>query len=539
MLQRLFGKEEPAGRFPWGGVMVTSQHARRNFLAVGVIGSGKSITLEMLMNVALGPPGRAIVFDATTDLVPKLLPRSSPGYPLWILHPFDKRCSAWDLAADLRTESEAQAFAEVLAPRADISSEGGLHYRASAINIIKAAIQAFSRRFEEEPRARWTFRDLVYVLERPQDLEALVSRYEDLALLIEQKGSRDTFKNTTATLVAYIGGFRPAAAGWHYADKTFGRRISIKAWAAGNGVLLLGHDAQNPHPLEVVNRLFVQRASGALLSRPSDQAERSDDLSWVFIDEAARKTDTATKSAPPIEGLVRLINEGRKFGVCVALGFQGIENFRAAYGGADTANSIIGMCRHLAVFNSTYETARWASEAFGAHDITKPELSESFGQQGSWSVTHRRFREPKVKPEDIMDLVPPDRGRPLTGYYQAPGYRNRRVFENSLPWSYIRQHLIDEDKDVPKFDPMPDVALRFPVWSQDERELFTGRASNVQQEGERKTHSRDFGLQDAPFQSQADRAGSARPLPSDRDELEPEHLPQPDIFRIQREREGL
>jgi len=83
-----------------------------NFFVTGGSGSGKTITLRLLMQSVLAHMGfgldhRAIVYDAKGTME-SLLRGMDLRCPLHILNSFDRQGAAWDIAADIDSPSAAE-----------------------------------------------------------------------------------------------------------------------------------------------------------------------------------------------------------------------------------------------------------------------------------------------------------------------------------------------------------------------------------------------------------------------------------------------
>lgn len=104
----------------WGGVRIPSSAAVTHFCVVGAIGSGKTLTIRMIMDSVLGTIGqghdsRALVYDAKQDMLP-LLKAICPHADVLTLNPFDNRCVGWDMAKDITSPAVADHIASVLIP---------------------------------------------------------------------------------------------------------------------------------------------------------------------------------------------------------------------------------------------------------------------------------------------------------------------------------------------------------------------------------------------------------------------------------------
>lgn len=107
----------------WGQLPLPFWCAPEHFIAIGDHGAGKTTIIELLLRSVLpriqpGSHKRALIFDAKGDIYP-FLAGLNLGVPVKLLNPFDDRCYAWDMAADLTTFSAAIEIAAILFPQAN------------------------------------------------------------------------------------------------------------------------------------------------------------------------------------------------------------------------------------------------------------------------------------------------------------------------------------------------------------------------------------------------------------------------------------
>lgn len=129
----------------WGGVSLPYPAATDNFLAVGAPGSGKSKTIEMLMNKVLrhlsssdDVDTRALIYDHKQNTAPLL---TGMRVPFKIINPTDARTVAWDVGRDLDEPAHAAELANLIVPQDPNAKED--FYRKAARHLIEATVLAF------------------------------------------------------------------------------------------------------------------------------------------------------------------------------------------------------------------------------------------------------------------------------------------------------------------------------------------------------------------------------------------------------------
>lgn len=115
----------------WGPYLLPAAAAPEHFLFVGSTGSGKSVLIKMLMrsvlnNGALAQGTRAVVYDAKQDILPFLHDLVAPEH-IKILHPFDTRGWAWNIAEDVTSPLAARQIATILVPESQNSTGAVFH----------------------------------------------------------------------------------------------------------------------------------------------------------------------------------------------------------------------------------------------------------------------------------------------------------------------------------------------------------------------------------------------------------------------------
>lgn len=407
----------------WGGIKFPSKIATSHFMVVGTTGSGKSITIRLLVQEALRPIGsgadhRALIYDAKQDMASQL---AGMGFDrrnckIFTLNPFDARCLCWDIARDVTEPTTAFQVASLLIPQDKNASQP--FFTDAAQSLLYGVLMAYMRQ-----GTKWRFSDVIRAMQTPARLEEILKSTDETRPIAERFfGNRDTLGSIMATVATKMIIFEPIAAMW---DKAYdrGHTLSLTEWVSHRGkdncILILGNNEKARRPLDALNRVLFQRATELIL----DQEENRDDSrrTWLFLDEAAE--------AGNLEGLQSLLAKGRSKGACVVLGFQDIEALREVYG-EKIANSLTGQCNNKAILRlESPNTAEWASKLFGSYEAIEWRRSDtggsSSGPQGGSSSNSTTYAEQYVKREAVLEsqlyLLPvTNKKNGLSGYYIVP-----------------------------------------------------------------------------------------------------------------------
>jgi len=405
----------------WGGVRLPSRAATSHFMVVGTTGSGKTITLRLLMQRVLRTIGsaenhRALIYDAKQDLASVLggmgLPRTCPIYTL---NPFDTRCVCWDMAKDVRDLATAFQTATLLAPSDKNASQP--FFTDSTQLLLYGVLVAFLTRGD-----KWTFSDVVRTMQSADVIRAVLESTPETKPIADRFfGNPETLQNIMATVATKMVIYEPIAAMWEKAYKA-GNRVSLSDWILNKGdtdargkpvtrdnyILLLGNSETARKALDAINRVLFQRITELLLN----QSENRDDTrrTWIFLDEVAEAGELA--------GLMSLLAKGRSKGVCVVLGFQDIEALREVYG-EKIAHALTGQCNNKAILRlESPATAEWASKLFGAYEAVEERYSHGEGGGGSnWSYAQEYVNRQSVLESQFYLLPVINQKNGLSGYY--------------------------------------------------------------------------------------------------------------------------
>ena len=412
----------------WGGLRIPSSLATSHFMVVGTTGSGKTVTLRLLMQEVLqqigtGADHRALIYDAKQDLASQIPGMKIPG-AVYTLNPFDERCVAWDMAADIKEPTAALQAAATLIPSEKNASQP--FFVDSAQLLLYGVMLSFIRsgadwRFSDLIRAMQTVDRLRRVLEQCPETRHIMGRFEH---------NRETLDEVMATVATKLTPYEAIAAMWDAAHEK-GNKISLSEWVSDrkdrNCVLLLGNNERARAAMDRVNQVIFKRVTELLLDLEEDRAGTR--RNWIFLDELA--------DAGKLEGLPSLLMKGRSKGVCAVLGFQDIDSLKEVYG-ENVAGALTSQCNCKALLRlESPKTGEWAAKLFGDYEAIEVRRTESFSRTSgstsgptpgssnsntySMSSAEQYNKRQSVMESEFFTIPPtgPDTG--MTGYYLVPG----------------------------------------------------------------------------------------------------------------------
>lgn len=433
---------------------------------IGSTGAGKTIILKHLMASILPAPVqegtlgfRAVIYDPKRELIPFLNGLGISDQQIIVTHPFDARSAAWNLAKDFVEPAQVEELTEILVPKSTAKNvDSGNEFFADTSRII---FQDVIYGLIEIRPDDWDLRDIVETVSRIGRLKAILKKtsngtdsWNTYLRPLERDRQDRTALSILASLLTYARPFRSLAALWQHSERQF----SLEEWHRSSGILLLGADPSRNRTMQRINQLLMKRVSQLALSRND---ERPVDLTWFFLDEV--------REAGKLDGLRRLMTEGRSKGVRVVLGFQDIEGLYSLYDEHE-AEEMVGLCANRIVLHlDTPKTRKWASEFFGEEETVLPSkgASDTTGHMPTssdstqWGVGLRA----NMLPIEFHNLP---LGNPTDGielFFAIPGRRNRHYFSSSLAQSAVSHENKSESE---AFINRPPTHQRLQRWTAEE-----------------------------------------------------------------------
>lgn len=420
----------------WGKCRIRSEDATWHFCVVGSVGSGKTLTIRMLLQDQLpllkkGSDRRALIYDAKQDMVP-IVESMKLSCPVLILNPFDARGVAWHMASDVQTPTAARQLAVTLVPE---EKESQPFFTNAVRELLTAVVNALILR---QP-GKWTFRQVLLIMKSKERLKALLGsdpRFADTVNIFLNCGAT-TLGSIMATTITKLGPFEPIAEAWDNAE----RKMSIAKWLKSVSILILGNDERIRSSLDTMNQLIVTVISQQSLT----MSESSTRMTWCIFDEF--------REAGKITGLSNMIVRGRSKGVCVVLGFQDIQGVQEVYE-ERVGNELVGQCGNKMLLRiESPETAEWASKSIGDKEQVERQHSESkSGQGGSHSTSYQKHQRAVVLPSEFMELPATNRTHGLTGYCIS---RSLGTYQVHYTPTELNEGLGHIDEKIASFSPAP------------------------------------------------------------------------------------
>jgi len=380
-----------------GKIIIPHSYECEHALITGNPGSGKSTTIRTILKQIAERQHAAIVIDPEGEYVQEFYSEERGD---WILNPLDRRCPFWSPWSELRDDSFTVDVAAMAASliRGRPKNEGEKFFQDSTRTVVEAILHV--------ARDHPTPENLLNLVSLPRD-QLHKALKDTVAYALIDPEAHDQGAGILGTAVNAIKTFvhlpKPEQAT---------RSWSAQQWAEQRrGWIFLPTRDDINEAIRTLQGLWLDTLVRWLMT-----AEIGSDQAWVIADELA-----ALGHQPQID---KLLTRGRKRGLAVVIGLQNVSQLRAIYGpeGAVTMTSSPSTKVILRVDET--ETAKWASELIGSHEIERLTMTQLAGlstyREGINLSPHRTI-EPLVLPDEIKLL------QPFTGYLCLAGQHRTTV----------------------------------------------------------------------------------------------------------------
>jgi hypothetical protein len=380
-------------------IPISMDRETRHLIDLGSVGSGKTVTLLPLIQQAIARENdKLLIFDNKGEFT-AILPAAPGAADITTLAPWDDRCVAWDIAADVPTRPDARTIAARLVPESERDPMWGL----AAQSILVAVIC----KFQQEKPGKWDLQDVISDVFAGYDhLRSIVMKYNPEGIYaVEDAKKTKTTQSFLITLSTFLSQVSDLASAWKGKPK-----ISLRRW-------LLDPDSpeyrdprckflilQGNKRYKKLEQAYIQSVIAALSSivNSPELPDSRERRLWLFLDEFPQ-----LGKLPEISQFFEI---GRSKGCRVVLGVQDVAQIRELYGRetAEAWASMIGT--YLICRTQGRETPRWLSELIGQRKILRYRPSYSGSAFASEDGRTRQdnweeVEEPVIRSEEITTTL--------------------------------------------------------------------------------------------------------------------------------------
>jgi hypothetical protein len=461
-----------AAGISWGGIRIPE---KTHFLFVGQNRSGKSLLIKQLMDQVFshfgpGTNQRAVIYDASTELISFLYGLVGDQIPIYILDPEDARCTAWKISEDIRTKDEALNLGQFIFPVGNSQNSKDEYFTEGPASVLAGVINAFilnnsERKEKGEDAIEWTLRDVRLALGSAQDAKELLGKRRETKETLKYFESSNS--DLDRTIINKFDRLESTAARWHYSTITKKRKpISLRAFLKSKDSAILVIGGSNDVTVRAVNHLLFEQLASLMLDK--SVSSETDSRTWLFLDEFS--------DIGKMEIMGKLLSMGVKKGVRIVAAYQNIASVEKVYGAYDPA-IIKSEIPTIAFLRQQGETAKNASAFIGEREIQRKKESTGTSRSiGSYQVTQStnleyiHDKEPVVPPHKFEDLPVAGEGIGIGGYFLTQFVSN--VFHHHFSWDEF-SYLANLKSDEPNFISNASLeAQRIELWKENERKQW-------------------------------------------------------------------
>lgn len=361
---------------------------------VGTTGSGKTNLLsQVVYRIRERGPERALVYDFKGDYIQRFY---DPAKGDVIFNPIDARAARWNVFNEIRSETDIEAVAYSLIPKA-VGGTSDPYWTDAARDVLIGIFHVLWRDNHRTNAALW---DLVSATPETlsRSLQSVPGGRAGAAHV--SPGAMKQALGVLGVLAQHVGAFRylaPIDGPW-----------SVREWVrSGQGWIFVVNAPEVKDLLRPILSLVIDLVAREILTLSDDTTRRI----FVLIDELW--------TLQRLPSLVDLLTLSRSKGGSCWLGTQDFGRVNDIYG-KNIGETIFNNCSSLVCLRvNAPETANYLERAFGEREITQVEETFSMGvsdMRDGVSLARRDKIEKVILGSEIMKL--PD----LTGYVRVNPY---------------------------------------------------------------------------------------------------------------------
>ncbi|HVN90987.1 MAG TPA: type IV secretion system DNA-binding domain-containing protein [Candidatus Binataceae bacterium] len=391
-----------------GTSIIPASKECEHFLITGSPGAGKSTLMRHMLHQIQARGQSAVVIDPDCEFVQEFY---DEGRGDVVLNPLDERCPFWSPWLEFRDATfamDAEAMAASLI-RNQARTPTEEFFRESSRTLLEGIFQVVKER--RDARVITEF----LALSRSAIQKELTGTR---AYPLIDPGAHEQGSGILATAANAVKPF------YHLPlPEQATRQWSARMWAEQRkGWIFLSSSEDARAAIQKLQGVWLDSLVRWLMS-----SEIGSDQVWIMADEFP-----ALEYQPQVE---KVVTRGRKRGISVVMGFQNVSQLRSIYGrdGAITLTS--SPSTKIIMRSDEAETARWASELLGSHEIVRLDMTAVTGlstYREGINLQPHRSTEPIVSPAEIQLL------KPLEGYLCFAG--NDRTIIRISPRYLAKRH---------------------------------------------------------------------------------------------------
>lgn len=374
-------------------VQITTGGEKANVGIFGTTGSGKSMIFKALLSFVMKRGDFSIVYDEKGEYTKEFYKKES----CFLIAPWDRRGTVWNICEDVRTKGQAILVAECLIPESTDRDQIWVNGARLLLTGMFLTLIASNK--------AWGWRDIAHLLSVPQDEMAKnLNKHFPIARSFIEENSRTT-QGFYVNLIAEVNWLEDLAVAW---PEPVQGGFSVKRWILGNlnrkTLLIQAHPLFDSIGAPLCNSI-ISLATKYLLSAD----DRVNKNIWLLIDEFGN----LPKNPVIFEWLELARSRGARSVLCT----QSISQIQERYGDS-SKDRILALLSNKVVLRvgSGGGDAEYVSKIFGERVVERPTSNEP---NASWM----RSSELLVEPSEITQL-PTASNKGVEGFLFVPGWNS-------------------------------------------------------------------------------------------------------------------
>lgn len=342
----------------------------------GSTGAGKSQTLSWMIDSILARKDKALIFDIKGDYTSQLISEDATTRrkdKRFLVAPWDKRSIQWNIAKDITTEIDADAFAAAFIPLT--GKESNPYFTQAAQDVLSGILIYFQKRCGEE----WGWKDLSQTLADPKIIHACLTETKHAAAQHIQLTDGSPSPQTQGVLGSIRAPLKSLDTIANYWSENTGIGIVnsfLNDKVKGITLVLAARPDMTQIATPLISGLLALMMRKGL-SLPDSKTRRV----HIVLDECG--------ALPKITALLDAITLSRSKGLCFVIGTQDLGRLESVYGKEQVQTISSQFGTHLIGRLGDSSTAKWAAELFGQQRIERLQISENQAQSYTGGLSYQ------------------------------------------------------------------------------------------------------------------------------------------------------
>lgn len=377
-----------------GSIPILKNKETQHFEVSGTSGTGKSTTFNHLIASIKARGDRALIYSSSTEFITSFYNKDKDI----ILNPLDNRFPGWNMWGEVKQIYHYDDVATALIP--DVENGQNDPIWTNAARLLFADTARTLKQGGDYSTKKLI--DTLLAISDEQIKNMLKSTMSSIIFSQTNKNKTSIAESVRFTLVENIKSLRFLTND----NSGFSIRDWVRDESTNQGSIFVTALADQKEVLKPLISCWVDIFASSVLSLPESNNRRI----WLIIDELA--------GLHRLRSLLKMAAETRKYGGCVAIGYQNYSDIQTIYGEKGAAG-LSNLTQNKVFFRAKDEyNARRASTQLGKEEVKTTNNNLSMGSENirdSISISENEKLRELVLPTQIANLDD------YHGFYSLPG----------------------------------------------------------------------------------------------------------------------